>query len=168
MVLNLIIVWILTGLWHGANWNYVIWGAYFGVLIIAERLLPERVSEKVPGVLKNLITMVLVLIGWSLFYYENLAEGLYHIGAMFGISGSGLIDAATVYTLKNNAVMMLISALCCLPWVKWLKTREGLIDTAFGKTTLLLLRPAFACLLPLCSMLFLVGQSFNPFLYFRF
>ena len=164
LVFNLLAVWILTGLWHGASWNFTVWGAYYGVLIIAERLVFRRLLDKLPAALRLAGTLVLVLFGWALFYYESLPAGISHIGAMLGLGGGGLTDPASVYVLKNSAVLILVSALCCLPWAEKGKTgkRAGIGAVARG------LRPALMSGLLLLSTLFLVGQSFNPFLYFRF
>ena len=166
VALNLMIVWALTGLWHGAGWNFLVWGAYYGALIIAERFILARVLERTPGILRVAVTLILVLFGWSLFYYDSLSAGIRHIGAMVGIGGGGVIDPASVYVFKNSAVLMLASVFCCLPWTK-MKTEGNHMPTVIDRAGSFL-RPAFVSGLLVLSMLFLVGQSFNPFLYFRF
>ncbi|MDR0468638.1 MAG: MBOAT family protein [Peptococcaceae bacterium] len=166
LALNLMAVWMLTGLWHGASWNFVAWGAYYGVLIILERLVLERLAGKIPGALRVAGTLILVLFGWALFYYESLPAGLAHIGAMLGFSGGGLADPVTAYVFKHNVVLILASIVCCLPWIKW--SKEGKHLSLDHDAVGILVQPALMSALLLLSVLFLVGQSFNPFLYFRF
>lgn len=165
-VCNLLLVWTLTGLWHGASWNYVAWGVYYGLLIVAERLIPDRALERVPSVLRRLATLLLVLFSWALFYYERLPEGIAHIGRMFGAGADGLSDPVSGYVIKKYAVLLLAGVLACLPlqtYVAALRRRLPRFDAACGYLVPL----ASAAVLLLC-MCFLVGQSFNPFLYFRF
>ncbi|MDR0248842.1 MAG: MBOAT family protein [Oscillospiraceae bacterium] len=157
-VFNVMAVWLLTGLWHGASWNFVAWGAYYGLLLMAERFAARHIRLPVPKPLRVAVTMVFVLFGWALFYYESLPAGVGHIAAMLGLSGGGFADPAAVYVLKENALLMCAAALCCLPWAKPLARARAVSC----------LRPVFMSLLFALSFLFLVGQSFNPFLYFRF
>jgi alginate O-acetyltransferase complex protein AlgI len=180
LALNLMAVWMLTGLWHGASWNFVAWGAYYGILIILERLALGRWLEKISGALRTMGTLLLVLFGWALFYYESLPAGFGHIGAMLGLSEGGLADPASIYVLKHNAALILVSLLCCLPWAKWgmannannANKADNASETrgmpAAGGLVGLFARPVLMSALLLLSVLFLVGQSFNPFLYFRF
>lgn len=164
LVFNLMVVWALTGLWHGASWNFVVWGAYYGVLIILERLFLGSLLEKLPNIISTLWTLLLVLLGWSLFYYDSLSAGLHHIGAMLGITSVGVTDPATVFVFKENAVLLLVAVLCCLPWKKWF---EKWFAGKFLSSDYIL-KPVILSVLLLISVSFLIGQSFNPFLYFRF
>ena len=161
-VLNILTVWMLTGAWHGASWNFIVWGLYYGVLLILEKHLLRRALERLPGVLSWLYTTLLAVLGWVIFYHESLADGLRQIGAMFGIAAAGLSDPTALYCLKNDLWVLLLAALACVPWRRvfglrgkrpaW---REALRALALSGVFLL-------------SLLFLAGSSFNPFLYFRF
>ena len=169
LIFNLLVVWCLTGLWHGASWNFVAWGLYYGVLIVIERMLPDGVLERFPALLRQIGTLVLVLFGWVFFYYESFADGLSHIGVMLGGGASGIIDAQTVYALKNNAVLLVVSALACLPILPAYRTFESeyKLGRRISGGVSAALPVALTAVLAL-SFSFLVGQSFNPFLYFRF
>ena len=161
-ILNMLIVWALTGFWHGASWNFLLWGAYYGILLILERFVLARVLVRLPKLSRRALTLVLVLIGWVIFYYTNLAALGEHLRAMFG-SGS-LIDPETVAVLKRYTAYPLLAFFCAMPIAPmWSARRE-----ARGKKNVTLLSCAGAAALLALSVVFLVGQSYNPFIYFRF
>lgn len=167
------VVWASTGLWHGANWNFVAWGVYHGILIILEKFVFEKLLNHVPGLIRWLMTMALVLIGYVMFYHTNFAFVVEHILAMFGLNwGEGgltrvaLIDATTINVLKNYAVFIGVAMVGCVP-VKngvnaiLLRTRKA---QRIGATVFTIMLTGLLVL----SLLFCVGQSYNPFIYFRF
>lgn len=172
-VLNLFVVWALTGLWHGASWNFVCWGLYYFMFLMLEKFVLRRVLEHCPGFLRHILTLAVVAIGWVLFYYTDLGQGLTHIKAMFGfVSGpaglhrAALIDETAVQALKRYSFFLPVAMLCCLPLVSYLKTffsatkkrqRVGHVLGLVALTGLLAL-----------SIVFLLGQTYNPFIYFRF
>ena len=160
-ILNMLVVWALTGLWHGASWNFVLWGAYYGVLLILERFVLAKALEKVPKLLRWLMTFVIVLIGWIIFYYTDFAAVGQHLLALVGIGGAGWIDAQTIAVVRKYTVFPLLCLALSLPWVPALGKAlpEKLRD---------FLQPAVTVILFAVSVLFLVGQSYNPFIYFRF
>ncbi len=160
-ILNMLVVWALTGLWHGASWNFVLWGAYYGVLLILERFVLAKALEKVPKLLRWLMTFVIVLIGWIIFYYTDFAAVGQHLLALIGIGGAGWIDAQTIAVARKYTVFPLLCLALSLPWVPALGKAlpEKLRD---------FLQPAVTVILFAVSVLFLVGQSYNPFIYFRF
>ncbi|MBR5343432.1 MAG: MBOAT family protein [Oscillospiraceae bacterium] len=160
-IFNMLVVWALTGLWHGASWNFVVWGAYYGVLLILERFVLAKALEKVPKLLRWLLTFVIVLIGWIIFYYTDFSAVWQHVLALFGIGGAGWIDAQTVAVARKYTVFPLLCLLLSLPWVPALGKAmpEKLRD---------FLQPIVTVVLFAVSVLFLVGQSYNPFIYFRF
>ena len=164
--LNLAIVWALTGLWHGASWNFVIWGLYYGVLIILEKLVLADFREKLPGAAQHIAALLLIVVGWTVFYYTDMGCLGKHLGAMFGIGAAGLSDPVTMAVIRKYTVLPLIAAIASLPvlprlkaWLKKHKKLEGAADIV-----------SLVCLtaLMLLSMIFIVGQSYNPFIYFRF
>ena len=160
-VLNLLVVWGLTGLWHGAAWNFVLWGLYFGVLLILERFVFKTILEKTPGAIRWLLTFVIAVIGWVIFYYTDLPALGQHLCALFGVGISGLSDAAAAAVVRKYTVYPLIAWVLSLPVVP-----------AVAAKLSPRLRSALALVLSVAllgaSLLFLVGQSYNPFIYFRF
>ena len=164
--LNLAIVWALTGLWHGASWNFVIWGLYYGVLIILEKLVLADFREKLPGAAQHIAALFLIVVGWTVFYYTDMGCLGRHLGAMFGIGAAGLSDPVTMAVIRKYTVLPLIAAIASLPILPrlkaWLAKHEKL-DGAADIASLVCLTA-----LMLLSMIFIVGQSYNPFIYFRF
>jgi alginate O-acetyltransferase complex protein AlgI len=169
LVFNLLLVWALTGLWHGASWSFIAWGALYGVVIIAERFIGMERLERIPTGLRIAGTLLLVMCGWSLFYNPTLAAGFANIAAMFGIGAVGVADAAAIYVLKRNLLLVLFAATACLPWAGYLtRYMESRSRWTRGKRALAMALPVLSLVLLLLSVTFLVGQSFNPFMYFRF
>lgn len=165
-VRNLLIVWILTGLWHGASWNFAVWGLYYGFWILLERFALRSVLEHIPKAIRILLTFLIAMVGWILFYHTSLAEGWRHILALFGIGGVAGTDATVSAVLSQNTVLPLIAAVCCLPivpairsWAEKRSAREAALRIAV---------PILETALLVLSIAFLVGQSYNPFIYFRF
>ena len=164
--LNLAIVWALTGLWHGASWNFVIWGLYYGVLIILEKLVLADFREKLPGAAQHIAALFLIVIGWTVFYYTDMGCLGKHLGAMFGIGAAGLSDPVTMAVIRKYTVLPLIAAIASLPILPRLKAWLGKHEKLEGAVDI----ASLVCLtaLMLLSMIFIVGQSYNPFIYFRF
>ncbi|MEX1377448.1 MAG: MBOAT family O-acyltransferase [Eubacteriales bacterium] len=161
LVFNLLIVWFLTGLWHGASWNFVVWGVYYGILIIFEKLT-NLDKAKIPKLISVPITLGLVLIGWAFFYYTDLSLAIVHIKAMFGQNISGLIDGNTIFSFKDNVALIPIGVFCSLPIYKY-------IDTKLENNKIYqVVHPIVLLSLFVLTVVYLVGQTFNPFLYFRF
>ena len=156
---NILIVWLLTGLWHGAAWNFVLWGLYYGLLLLLEKYVILKVN--LPKPIGWFYTTVLVLIGWVLFSSENLTQCGQILTAMFGF-GNVLFDVTSLYYLTTSGFMLIACAICSTPLLKRLK--EQLLRFSIGKV---LLGGIYIALLAL-SILFLVVQNYNPFLYFRF
>jgi len=164
---NILVVWFLTGFWHGASWNFIAWGVYYGLLLLAEKFLLQKIKQKLPAAVNVLTTLLLVLVGWVLFYYVDLGQGLHHLKVMFGFGGAELTDPAVIYYFKHNLVFLVAAALASVPWKLWQEklpkgTRRQLRDTARW------LKPAAVTVLFFLSVAMVVGQSYNPFLYFRF
>ena len=164
--LNLAIVWALTGLWHGASWNFVIWGLYYGVLIILEKLVLADFREKLPGAAQHIAALFLIVVGWTVFYYTDMGCLGKHLGAMFGIGAAGLSDPVTMAVIRKYTVLPLIAAIASLPILPQLKAWLGKHEKLEGAADIV----SLVCLtaLMLLSMIFIVGQSYNPFIFFRF
>ena len=166
-ILNLAIVWSLTGLWHGASWNFVLWGVYYFALLVLERFVLEGALNRVPVALRHILTLLLVTVGWVIFYYTDFAAMTEHLKALIGLGGGGLVDEKLLAVLKQYTALPLIMALCCLPLQRWLK---GLFSRGQKGLSLWgeVLGAAALTGIFLLSLLFLMGQTYNPFIYFRF
>ncbi len=160
VIFNLMIVWLLTGLWHGAAWNFILWGVYYGVLLILEKYVLKSKLERVPAMLRRVITLILVMLGWVLFSAPTLSDALGYIGVMFGF-GAGLFDANGAYLLTSNLALILIGAFCAAPIYKKLQKRIKPVNLSRVKAA------AYPLLLILCYI-FMISETYNPFLYFRF
>jgi alginate O-acetyltransferase complex protein AlgI len=162
---NLLIVWLLTGLWHGASWNYVLWGLYYGVLIILEKFLLRPYLEKIPSPLRIAGTFFLVVCGWVPFAYDqSLTGAIAYFAAMFGVKNAGIINSQTVYQLYSNAVIFVLCALFCTR----IPARLLAYLTTRAQKLVAIATPIAQAGALLASTAFLVDASYNPFLYFRF
>lgn len=177
-ILNLLIVWMLTGLWHGANWNFVLWGLYYGVLLIIEKLFLLRWLEKLPAWLGHVYSMFLVVIGWTIFAQTDMHALSGYLKAMFGV-GVAAVNSDFFYLLSCNGVLLVILVICSADhraWLRILPKRRGQVPVSDGNifdevqssSVLTLAKPALMLVLLALSYAFLVGDSYNPFLYFRF
>lgn len=160
-VFNLFVVWFLTGLWHGASWNFVLWGLYWFVLQQFDKAIPKEIQNRIPKLLRGLVTFVLANIGWVLFYYTDFAALGQHMGALFSTAG-GWIDEKALAVLGQYGLFLPIALLGCFPFVPWLKKKVGKSQFFY------LLGTLFAVAVGALSVLYLICQSYNPFIYFRF
>ena len=159
---NILIVWFLTGAWHGASWNFILWGVYFGVILILEKLFLLKLLEKLPNIIRHIYAIVIILVSWAIFAFEDLARVGEYIKAMF--INSTLWDNEALYYLQNYGVLILIGAICSIPL--WKKLKEK-IDSKNSKTLEVITTLGYVAIFVL-STASLVTNSFNPFLYFRF
>ena len=162
---NILVVWMLTGLWHGASWNFVLWGLGFAVLLVAEKLTYGRLLQRT-HVLKHVYTLLLVTLSFVLFNADSVSEAVSQLGAMFGAGGLPLVSTEGVYYLKSYAGTFLFAAIGATPLVSNAISRFG--KTRFGAQALTVLQPLVMLALLAACTAFLVDGSFNPFLYFRF
>ncbi len=162
---NLLIVWTLTGLWHGASWNFLLWGLYFGVLLILEKQFLLRALDRLPALLRHAYALLLVVFGWVLFALEDFGQIGRCFASLFG--AGGLANGGSVFLLSTNAVLLV----CCALGSTSLPRRAGnaVLRALQGRPVAreILCSVTFAALLLLCVAC-LVGDSYNPFLYFRF
>ena len=162
---NILVVWMLTGLWHGASWNFVLWGLGFAVLLVAEKLAYGGLLQRT-HVLKHVYTLLLVTLSVVLFNADSVSEAVSQLGAMFGAGGLPLVSTEGVYYLKSYAGTFLFAAIGATPLVSNAISRFG--KTRFGAQALTVLQPLVMLALLAACTAFLVDGSFNPFLYFRF
>ncbi|MGL4799196.1 MAG: MBOAT family O-acyltransferase [Cellulosilyticaceae bacterium] len=154
---NLMVVWFLTGFWHGAGWNFVVWGLFFGVLIIIERAGLLKFLEKLPRFVSHIYLLVLIMISWVFFSLESGSQIMTYLKAMFGMGSGGLVDTKAMYYVTNYALILGIGMIFATPVMQKLKMKlKPWMLYVFYMAVLLL------------STAYLVDSTFNPFLYFRF
>nr|MCR5691225.1 MBOAT family protein [Eubacterium sp.] len=167
-IFNLLIVWGLTGLWHGADWNFLLWGLYYFVLLVVEKVLLLPWLEKAPRALRHLYTMFLVVLGWMIFALTDLGQIATYTGNLFG--AGGLADAMSLYYLKTNLILLV--ALCFVAFGGGKRLLAGISTWGTrgkGPEKICNVLKVLATLAILVSSIsLLVGDSYNPFLYFRF
>ena len=165
--LNIAIVWFLTGLWHGASWNFILWGVYYGILVVIEKLFLLKVLKKLPALLSHLYLIFAAVVGWAIFYVTDMSRLKQLLSIMFGLSGAPLTDIPLTITLQNNVFWLAAAVLFCIPITQWI--RKKVENMPQGGQALCYTGAAVmnVAILFLCTAL-LVGQSYNPFLYFRF
>ncbi len=158
-IFNLFVVWSLTGLWHGASWNYLLWGIYYFVLLITEKNFTGKYLEKLPVFLRRILTFILVLFGWVLFANEDLSAIGRFFGGLFGFHG--VVGGNSLYILFSNAAILIIMAVFSTDIFSF-KTEDK------KKIGVFLFRFVIYALLFGISFIYLIGDTYNPFLYFRF
>jgi alginate O-acetyltransferase complex protein AlgI len=167
---NIALVWLLTGLWHGASWNFVLWGAYYGVLLVLEKCVLLRVLNRIPAVLQHVYTMVLVIAGWAFFCYSDISYGADFVRALLGQSQNGITDNRFFYLLLTNLLLFVVAAVGSTSLPKRLAERILLGRNADGKGVAagFVLTGLYTAVCLFLSIAYLVSDSYNPFLYFRF
>ena len=161
---NLLIVWLLTGLWHGAAWNFVAWGLYYGVILIIEKYLLSPVLDRLPDVVRHIYSIVLVVIGWVLFFSSSFGQAADYIRVMFGAGAHGFADRESMYLLTSNLILWLILIFGSTPLVHF--RYEHMLRTKKWNTTIIN-SVVYVALFIVC-IAYLVTETYNPFLYFRF
>lgn len=165
-LINIAIVWILTGLWHGASWNFVMWGVYYGIILIIEKLGLLKVLEKCPAAVGHIYSFILIVIGWVIFAIDDMGKVAAYLGMMLG-SSQVFIDDAFIYFFESRIWLLIACVIGSTPLPKMVCSiiAEKLEDkeVLLGTIETVLFMGIFAL-----SMAFLVSGSYNPFLYFRF
>ena len=159
---NLAVVWLLTGLWHGASWNFVLWGALFGVLLMIEKLWLGNLLEKLPAVVRHIYVIFLVLISFVIFNANGLSGVLADVGGLFGAGDLPLYTSEALYYLRSYGVLLVVCLIAALPLGKRCYERVQ------NSKIMTVLEPAAVAALLVAVTASLVDGSFNPFLYFRF
>ena len=159
---NTFIVWALTGLWHGASWNFVLWGLYYFVFLMLERLFLRRVFQRF-RILPHVYLLFVVFVGWILFHFTDIRLGWTVVRGLFGANGNVFSDFRSVTMLENNLFLLIAAVIGCTPLVRNLSERAAANPVWRGCRNVLI--PIILLLLSTCA---LVGESYNPFLYFQF
>ena len=161
--LNLLIVWSLTGFWHGAGWNFVMWGLYYFVILFIEKLFLLKALDKLPKFFRHVYALLLIIIGWVIFASDDVSVLLPFLGSMFGANGA--IGGMDVYTLLTKAALLVI---CCIASTELPKKLFLSAAGAMNEKAAFTIKSVLTIALLALSMILLIGDSYNPFLYFRF
>lgn len=161
--LNLLIVWSLTGFWHGAGWNFVMWGLYYFVILFIEKLFLLKALDKLPKLFRHVYALLLIVIGWVIFASDDVGVLLPYLGSMFGANGA--VGGMDVYTLLTKAVLIII---CCVASTELPKRLFLSATGAMNEKAAFTIKSVMTIALLALSMILLIGDSYNPFLYFRF
>lgn len=165
---NIFIVWLLTGFWHGAEWNFVIWGLYYFVLLMIEKIGLLAKLEKLPGILQHMYALFFINLGWVIFLYDDMSALGTALGNMFGMNGLPFLNDRTIFYLLSYGLFILIACLGATPFPKklgkLLVERKSSTGHIVGGT----LEIIFLFAVLLLATAFLASDAFNPFLYFRF
>ena len=163
---GLLLVWFCTGFWHGASWNFIIWGLYFGLFILIEQLIGKKRIRAIPLPIRHLYSKIVILVGFGIFYFEDLGRLLHYFGDLIGLNGNRMFDEVTALSVKNNLFLLIAAVVCCFPLMDGLK-KLSLKTPAAGR--------AVECFRIVCNVTLLAASSIllvdatnNPFLYFRF
>ena len=162
---NILVIWFLTGMWHGAAWNFIIWGIYFAVVLIIEKLFLLKFLNKTK-VIGRVYTLIVVVISFVIFNASDMKEAFSYIGGMFGAGEVPLVSKELVYYLKNFAVVIILGIIGATPVVK--KAVEKIAENKCASRVLVVVEPLVLVVLMVSMTAYLVDGSFNPFLYFRF
>ena len=161
--LNLLIVWSLTGFWHGAGWNFVMWGLYYFGILFIEKLFLLKALDKLPKLFRHVYALLLIVIGWVIFASDDVSVLLPYLGSMFGANGA--VGGMDVYTLFTKAVLLII---CCVASTELPKRLFLSATGAMNEKAAFTIKSVMTIALLALSMILLIGDSYNPFLYFRF
>ena len=165
-IFNLMVVWALTGLWHGANWTFVVWGVYFGIILIVEKYITGKFLDKIPCVFGHIITLIIVIVSWVLFRADSISGAFIYLKSMF--SGD-LHSPQTTYYLTEYLPEFILCIVACLPIKVWLeKFFANKADSKFFGAVYTIAPKLFAAIVFVLGYFKLASGSFNPFIYFQF
>ncbi len=167
-LLNICVVWFLTGLWHGASWNFILWGVFYGILLIIEKCGLLHILQKIPAIFSRIYLWFVTLIGWTVFYTTDLKRLGGYFGVMFGFSQNPLTDPQLSIEFVNHIFWLAAALLFCAPISREIKKKLNSVGSESGKAVIGLVTAGFNLILLFLCTSMLVGQSYNPFLYFRF
>lgn len=165
IIFNLFVVWFLTGIWHGASWNFILWGLYFGILVYLEKKILFRVLNKIPKIFSHIYLIVALLVGWTLFYFTDVNRAFEYIKILFGFTNNEFTNNELKLVFTNNIYWILIVIVASTPIYPYLKQYIGQSRIKiFGQVVEVLLN----VVIMICCTSMLIASSYNPFLYFRF
>ncbi len=163
---NILIVWLLTGIWHGASWNFVIWGLMFGIILIIEKLFLNKYLEKLPSFIRRIYVLFIVMISFIIFNADTISNAISNIIGLFGFNKETFINNYTIYYLKSYFIILVIAIIASTPLIK--KQLENMKKNKFMNKLINILEPIYIVTLLLIVTSYLIDNSYNPFLYFRF
>jgi alginate O-acetyltransferase complex protein AlgI len=163
MYRNIFVVWFLTGFWHGADWNFIIWGLYYFVLLVVEKTFLLERMKKWPQVFRHIYTLFFVYFGWLIFVFDDMGAGASYLGTMFGVGSAGFISSADIYSMLHKLVFVAILVIASVP-----KPRELFYKFYEKSKAFRYVAAVGALLVTVLVTAYLVDSSYNPFLYFRF
>jgi alginate O-acetyltransferase complex protein AlgI len=167
-LVNILVVWVLTGIWHRADWTFLLWGLWFALFLILEKLFLKKVLNRLPKVLGWLYTLTVVLVSWVLFSLDSLPVIEGYLGAMFGLGGGALWDMHGMFLGREYLILLAVAIVACLPLGKLIA--EGMARSRNG-LTMAIYRLGEKVIFPvllLLSIAYLVQNDYTPFMYFRF
>ncbi len=164
--INILIVWSVTGLWHGAAFNFVLWGFYFGILLILEKFVAKKWLDKLPGFIQHIYLIVVVLFSFVIFDSNSIAEIVSNFAGIFALKGLPFFSFEANYYITSYAMVFILAFVLATPLVK--NAYEKLATSRYGNPLIAVLEPIIMAILLLISTAYIVDGSFNPFLYFRF
>ena len=163
---NILIVWLLTGIWHGANWTFLIWGLLFGIILIIEKIFLNKFMEKLPSFIKRIYVLFIVMILFIIFNAENMSVALTNIKGLFGMNGEVFVNDYTLHYLKSYLPLLIISLFGATPFIKILI--DKLRKNKYVNNIINILEPILIVMILVVVTSYLIDNSYNPFLYFRF
>ena len=163
---NILIVWLLTGFWHGASWNFIIWGLLFGILLIFEKIYLNKILDKLPNFIKRIYVLFIVMISFIIFNANTMNTAWHNIIGLFGFNKEVFINTYTIYYLKSYLLVIIIAIIASTPIPKNIINK--LNKNKNLNKIINLLEPIFIIILLLITTSYLIDNSYNPFLYFRF
>lgn len=163
---GLFLVWLCTGIWHGASWNFILWGIYYGLFVFLEMLIGKKKMKKIPIVIRQIYNKIVIIIGFGIFYFEDLGELGVFFKTIFGFGGNGFIGLQDKIMFVNNIFLLAVAVICCFPIIDGFKKLTG--KTAFTRHVAAFVTTFISAGLLLLTSVMLVDATTNPFLYFRF
>ncbi|MBR5479604.1 MAG: MBOAT family protein [Clostridia bacterium] len=157
---NILVVWLLTGIWHGANWNFLLWGVYYGVILLIEKLFLQNILRKLPRVFRHVYSILFILLGWVLFAFEDMTTGVAYLKIMFG--NASFVNQKAIFDFLSYLPMLIILGVLSTP------IKDKIMKIGFFKKIAPVVVPVMAIAVLLLSVAYLVESGYNPFLYFRF
>ena len=163
---NILIVWLLTGIWHGANWTFLIWGLLFGIILIIEKIFLNKFMEKLPSFIRRIYVLFIVMILFIIFSSDNMSVALSNIKGLFGMNGEAFINDYTLHYLKSYLPVLIIALFGATPFIKILI--DKLRKNKYVNNIINILEPILIVVILVVVTSYLIDNSYNPFLYFRF